>query len=103
MTTARILARDREQRAWTLAQEGQSQRAIAAVLEISQQAVSRILRRVEARELRELQASIERTKARQDARLEYIYGQAMAAWEESKKPRRKSPVAQDVHAGQRWR
>ena len=67
-----------------LATMGWSQHAIAADLQISQAAVSKILARVEARELRDLTATVERQKVRQTQRLEYVFREAVGAWQASK-------------------
>jgi hypothetical protein len=61
-----------------------SQHQIAADLGISQAAVSKLLKRIETRVLRELAETVERQKARQTLRLEHQYAEAMRAWEESK-------------------
>ena len=57
---------------------------IAGDLGISQAAVSKILKRVELRILRELTDTVERQKARQSIRLEHLFAEAMRAWENSK-------------------
>jgi transcriptional regulator with XRE-family HTH domain len=80
----RARIRTRELRTMELMVRGWSQPQIAADLGVSQAAVSKILRRVEGRMLRELSASIERQKARQAGRLEHLFAEAMRAWEESK-------------------
>lgn len=84
------LSREREVRAWELACRGKTHAAIAEELGVSRPAVSQILARVSARSLKQLNAKVEHQKALQTARLEHIYGEAMAAWEESKKPQKKS-------------
>jgi len=80
----RTRVRTRELRALELATLGWSQHHIAADLGISQAAVSKILKRVELRLLRELSETIDRQKARQTVRLEHLFAEAMAAWERSK-------------------
>jgi predicted transcriptional regulator len=80
----RARIRTRELRAMELTIQGWSQHRIAADLGVSQPAVSKILKRVENRVLRELAAMVERQKARHTMRLEHLYGQAIEAWEESK-------------------
>jgi predicted transcriptional regulator len=80
----RVRIRTRELRAIELAVLGWSQHQIATDLGISQAAVSKLLKRVEERILRELVDTIERHKARQTLRLEHHYAEAMRAWEESK-------------------
>ena len=79
----RARVQGRERRVVDLATVGWSQHAIAAELQISQAAVSKILARVDARTLRELTTSMERQKVRQTQRLEFVYAEAMRAWRES--------------------
>ena len=69
---------------WNWSMLGWSQHQIAADLGISQAAVSKILKRVELRLLRELAETVERQKARQTLRLEHLFAEAMRAWEQSK-------------------
>lgn len=64
--------------------EGRTQQQIADALGISQPAVSKIVRRIEDRLLADLAVKAERQRARQTLRLDYIYGQAIHAWQESK-------------------
>jgi hypothetical protein len=64
--------------------EGRSQHQIAAALGISQPAVSKILRRVEERLLADVAWKVERQRARHTVRLEFIYGEALHAWQASK-------------------
>jgi predicted transcriptional regulator len=80
----RARIRTREVRAIELAILGWSQHHIAADLGISQAAVSKLLKRIETRVLRELAETIERHKARQTLRLEHQYAEAMRAWDASK-------------------
>jgi transcriptional regulator with XRE-family HTH domain len=63
---------------------GWSQNQIAEDLGVSQAAVSKILRRVEERVLRDLRAIVERQKARHSMRLEHLYAESMRAWGDSK-------------------
>jgi predicted DNA-binding protein YlxM (UPF0122 family) len=84
------VAREREVKAWSLAVAGRTHTEIAKELGVTQQAVSQMLRRLEQRVIAQLSDKIETLKARQLARLEHIYGQAMAAWTTSKDPRKKS-------------
>jgi predicted transcriptional regulator len=63
---------------------GWSQHRIAADLGISQPAVSKILKRIELRMLREFTGTVERQKVRHSLRLEHLFGEAMQAWEHSK-------------------
>ena len=64
--------------------EGRTQQHIADALGISQPAVSKIVRRVEDRLLADLADKADRQRARQTLRLDYIYAEAMAAWQDSK-------------------
>lgn len=80
----RTQIRIRESRVLELVLEGCTQHQIADALEISQPAVSKIVRRVEERLLADLAYKVERQRARQTLRLEHVYGQAMQAWKESK-------------------
>jgi transcriptional regulator with XRE-family HTH domain len=63
---------------------GWSQHQIAADLGLSQAGVSRILRRIETRLVREFAAMVERQKARHTLRLEYLFKEAVDAWDRSK-------------------
>jgi predicted transcriptional regulator len=74
----------REMRTLEMSIQGWSQHHIATDLGISQAAVSKILKRVEERALRELSGVVQRQKARQALRLEHIYSESMRAWERSK-------------------
>jgi hypothetical protein len=67
-----------------LATLGWPQHRIAADLGVSQAAVSKILKRVDLRLLRELSVMVERQKVRHTLRLEHLFAEAMRAWEESK-------------------
>lgn len=80
----RTRIRTRELRVMELAILGWSQHQIAADVGVSQAAISKILKRVEERVLRELAETVERQKARQTLRLEHQYAEAMRAWEASK-------------------
>jgi predicted transcriptional regulator len=80
----RARIRTRELRAMELTVLGWSQLQIAADLGISQAAVSKLLRRIETRLLRELAETVGRQKARQTLRLEHLFAEAMRAWNESK-------------------
>ena len=62
---------------------GWSQHQIADDLGISQAGVSKLLKRVETRVLRELADTLERQKARHTLRLEHLYTEAIRAWTES--------------------
>ncbi len=93
--------RMRELRAIELATLGRSQPAIAADLGVSQAAVSKILKRVELRLLRELADTVERQKARHTLRLEHLFAEAMQAWAQSKTDttRRRQRKTQGGQAG----
>ena len=75
----RARIRTREWRAMELAILGWSQPQIAADLGISQAAVSKLLKRIEVRLLRELAETVQRQKARQTLRLEHLFAEAMRA------------------------
>jgi predicted transcriptional regulator len=99
----RARIRDRERRAVELSTTGWSQHAIAADLQISQAAVSKILARVETRSLRELTATLERQKVRQTQRLEFVFAESVRAWQDSKAgatTRRQRKVDGGTGAGQ---
>jgi len=64
--------------------EGRSQHEIARELGISQPAVCKILQRIEDRLLADVAWKVERHRARQTLRLEFIYGEAVRAWKASK-------------------
>ena len=74
----------RELRVIARTEQGWSQRQIAAELEISQPAVSKILHRVEDRVSQDVPAAVERQKVRQTLRLEHLYTESVRAWEQSK-------------------
>jgi predicted transcriptional regulator len=80
----RARIRTRELRALELANQGWSQHQIAADLGISQAGVSKLLKRIELRLLRELTDTVERQKARQSLRLEHLFAESMRAWTDSK-------------------
>jgi predicted transcriptional regulator len=80
----RARIRMRELRALELSTLGWSQHKIAADLGISQAAVSKILKRIELRLLREMADTVERQKVRQTLRLEHLFAESMRAWEQSK-------------------
>lgn len=94
------IQRARETRAWRLRSRGWSQQRIADELGVTQSAVSRLLGRVERRELRRMSASVERIKVVQSAQLEYVADEALAAWERSKTPRKRAASKRAVGEGQ---
>ena len=79
---ARLISR--EHRAVELAIRGWTQAQIAADLGISQAAVSKLLKRVETRVLRETVDTLARHKVRQTQRLEHIVAESLQAWHASK-------------------
>jgi len=88
------LVRRREQAALDLAANGLSETEIAEELDkqghgkVTQQAVSKMLIRIEKRQLAEMSERVKLMKVRQTASLRKVYRDAMAAWEESKKPQK---------------
>jgi hypothetical protein len=76
----RARIRTRELRTLELTTLGWSQHQIAADLGISQAAVSKILKRIELRLLREMAETVDRQKARHTYRLEHLFAEAMKAW-----------------------
>lgn len=64
--------------------DGATQHQIAAALDLSQAAVSKILKRVEERVLSESASKIERQRGRQILRLEHLFAETMRAWNASK-------------------
>jgi predicted transcriptional regulator len=79
----RARIRTRELRAIELAVRGRSQHQIAEDLGVSQAAVSKLLKRVDTRLLREFAETLERQKVRHTLRLEHLYSEAKHAWTES--------------------
>jgi hypothetical protein len=89
------LARKREQLAFELsATKGLTETQIADELakqglgQVTQQAVSKMLQRIEERMLKEMSARVKRMKVSQTAALQKVFRDAMAAWEESKRPQK---------------
>jgi len=86
------IVRAREELAWELSVKGWREQAIADELDraglgrVTQQAVSKMLRRVDKRVLSKLEDRVERRKVWLSDALLFIYGEAMAAWEKSKEP-----------------
>jgi DNA-binding CsgD family transcriptional regulator len=77
---------ERERQAWEMTQAGHTQAEIAEALGVTQSAVSKMLDRVNNRVLEELGQAVLARKMRQLDRLDYLYDEAMAAWERSKQP-----------------
>jgi hypothetical protein len=89
------LARKREQVAFELsATKGLTETQIAEELakqglgQVTQQAVSKMLQRVEERMLKDMSAKVKRRKVWQTTALQKLYRDARDAWEESKKPQK---------------
>lgn len=82
--------RAREARAWRLRSRGWSQYRIADELRMSQGGVSRLLQRIERRELKRMSRSVESIKVTQNAQLEHIVGESLDAWDRSKTPRKRA-------------
>jgi predicted transcriptional regulator len=80
----RARIRTRELRTMELTVLGWSQHEIAADIGVTQAAVSKILKRVETRVLRELAVMVERQKVRHTLRLEHLFAEAIRAWDKSK-------------------
>lgn len=85
---SREVTRQIESDSWELRLQGLSHQQIADRIGRDRSTVSKALKRVEKRVLREMQADVALVKARQTAMLEHIAGQALQAWEESKKTKR---------------
>jgi hypothetical protein len=99
------LARQREQVAFDLAAtRGLTETEIAEELakqglgQVTQQAVSKMLRRVEERMFKEMTGRVKVMKVRQTASLQKVFREALAAWEQSKRPQ-KSLTTQHGPAG----
>lgn len=82
--------RAREARAWEMRSRGRSQLSIARELGLTQSGVSRLLARVERRELRRLSAAVERLKVVQSAQLDHIIEESLEAWHRSKTPKKRA-------------
>jgi predicted transcriptional regulator len=83
----RIRVRQREEDVVQLATEGHSQHEIARLTGISQPAVSKILRRVDERWLKDNAGRLERFRVEQARKSEHLYREALRAWEQSKAQR----------------
>lgn len=79
----RLRIRAREQRTLDLHLSGHSQHEIARELDVSQAAVSKILKRIEGRFANEIAASFKHLRARQLFRLEHLYAESLKAWRRS--------------------
>jgi DNA-binding CsgD family transcriptional regulator len=80
----RVRIRAREQRVLALSEQGWTQAAIAQDLEITQSAVSQILRRIDDRFLDEMRDALQHQRARIFRKLDYISREASVGWEKSK-------------------
>jgi predicted DNA-binding protein YlxM (UPF0122 family) len=85
----------RRQRIWDMYVQGKSQSEIATEMQVTQQAISQTLRRITQDSTDNLLESVVEHKIKQAARLEYLYQQAMLAWESSRKDKSRR--------GRRWR
>lgn len=74
----------RMQEAWQKVAEGRTQAEIAADLGVSQQAVSKLLKKAEQAILADVSDTVLAQKVKQTVRLEGLYREAMAAWRASK-------------------
>jgi predicted transcriptional regulator len=83
-------ARQRELEAWELRQQGITQAAIAAQLGITQQAVSKIFRRVDRRVLANLTKRASFEKSSQLDQLDFIASEASKAWAASRESKKVS-------------
>lgn len=77
-------ALERAARALELTAAGRTQREIAGELEISQQAVQKLLKRAEADALANVRDTVLAQKVRQTVRLEGLYREAMRSWHASR-------------------
>lgn len=80
------VALQRRRRAWELRQQLWTQAEIAAELGVSQQQVSRILKRLSDRVAAELAADVARVRAQQTLQLEHVASVAMRGYEASQEP-----------------
>jgi DNA-binding CsgD family transcriptional regulator len=80
----RARIRLREARVLELSVRGWSQAQIADDLGVTQAAVSKILARLDRRQLREQAETVGRQKAQQSRQLDHLYAQAIGAWDASR-------------------
>lgn len=90
MRPNRTQSLEHECRAWEYRCRGWGQRRIAEAIAVSQPAVSKILRRVETRELKRLSESVERIKVIQTGELEHVIEETVDAWHRSKLPKKRA-------------
>jgi DNA-binding CsgD family transcriptional regulator len=96
----RLRLQAREHRAYELSIQGKSQTEIAAELQISQPAVSKLLRRMEDRLAAEMADTLRRLRVRTFAQFGNIYAEAMQAFERSKAPQNQRRQRKILGAGQ---
>src|SRR5262245_57380754 len=77
------VVRYRESVVWEMRKQGWTQYEIAQDLGISQQAVSKIARRIDRRILKEMEADAQLLKVRQARRLNDLFEAAMGGWHAS--------------------
>ena len=94
----RAVIESRAQQAWDLDAAGYSQREIAGKLQVSQAAVSKILRRVADRLLADRHADAERARMRLLARNDYLYREAMRGFERTQQPQTRRRQRQTTRA-----
>jgi hypothetical protein len=83
------LVRQREIECWKLRCSGWTLQRIGEYLNISREAVRKILKRIDARELKNLARHYEHLKIVQYNRLEHVIEECSLAWERSKTPKKK--------------
>jgi predicted transcriptional regulator len=88
--TRKVNATAHEAEAWEMTCAGYTQHQIAAKLGIDQSTVSRAVKRVEERELARLSGNVESLKVSQTHQLQWMFAEAMRAWEKSKTPRKRA-------------
>ena len=85
---------ERRMKAWYLRQEGYTEARIAAQLGASQKTITDDLQIVISRLTRKMDAMAERIKLEQTYQLQHVLSEALAAWEESKKPTKRNTTKQ---------
>jgi hypothetical protein len=86
----------RQVRAWDLKRRGWTHRRIGEALGITESSATRLLNKLEDRELKRLSDSVARQKAAQTGWAEHWIDEAMQAWEASKQPERRVTVREDA-------
>jgi hypothetical protein len=76
----------READAWELRRKGFTHEQIAERIGVTRQGVSKILKRVSLRVLKEMHEDVKAAKAEEAAQLNHLVSEAFAAWEKSKAP-----------------